>query len=198
MQSLLRSFGKIWKIQIGESTLWHLQSVKSFSLLDIWEGQLSRVYKGLRALVWDIKLEWFRLVPLYSIFFNSKEGDWITFRGRRHIAEPCKLFVYMWDWCMFSCVFFPNLSFRIKGWSKIGCQFIINFSTTWSPFRLFYPLLFHFYSLIIFWQQCLHLIVSWLVYHFLFQDMCFCIQVWGYDIPHICSFRYSYTLDLVL
>jgi hypothetical protein len=25
------------------------------------------VYKGLRAWVWDIKLEWFRLVPLYSI-----------------------------------------------------------------------------------------------------------------------------------
>jgi hypothetical protein len=36
------------------------------------------VYKGLRAWVWDIKLERFKLVPLYSIFLNSKEEDRIT------------------------------------------------------------------------------------------------------------------------
>ena len=53
------------------------------------------VYKGLRAWVWDIKLERFKLVPLYSIFLNNKEGDHITSRGRRHIAESRKLFVYM-------------------------------------------------------------------------------------------------------
>jgi hypothetical protein len=34
-------------------------------------------------------------------------------------------------------------------------------------------------------------------YHFLFLDMCFCIQVWGYGMPHICSFSYSYPLALV-
>jgi hypothetical protein len=39
-------------------------------------------------LVLDIKLEQFRLVPLYSIFFNSKKEDRITPRGRRHIAKP--------------------------------------------------------------------------------------------------------------
>jgi hypothetical protein len=64
-----------------------------------------------RAWVWDIKLEQFRLVPLYSIFLNSKEGDRITPRGCRHIAEPRKLFVYVCDWCVFLCVFFSNLSF---------------------------------------------------------------------------------------
>ena len=46
---------------------------------------------------------------------------------------------------------------------------------------LFYPLLFHY--LIIFWQQCVHLISIWLEYHSLFRNMCFCIQVWEYDMP---------------
>ena len=59
---------------------------------------------------------------------------------------------------------------------------------------LYYPLLFHY--LIIFLQQCVHLIGIWLEYQFLFQDMCFHIQVWGYDVPHICSFRYSCPLTL--
>jgi hypothetical protein len=63
------------------------------------------------AWVWDIKLERFKLVPLYLIFLNSKEEDRITPRGRRHIAEPHKLFVYMCDWCVFSCAFFSNLFF---------------------------------------------------------------------------------------
>ena len=61
------------------------------------KGYLSGMYKGLRAWVRDIKLEQFRLVPLYSIFLNCKEGDWITPLERRHIAETCKLFIYMCD-----------------------------------------------------------------------------------------------------
>jgi hypothetical protein len=34
-----------------------------------------------------------------------------------------------------------------------------------------------------FYNNVLHLIVSWLEYQLLFQDMCFWIQVWGYNIP---------------
>jgi hypothetical protein len=41
----------------------------------------------------------------------------------------------------------------------------------------FFPFTHHFYN------NVLHLIVSWLEYQLLFQDMCFWIQVWGYDIP---------------
>jgi hypothetical protein len=69
------------------------------------------VYKGLRAWVWDIKLERFRLVPVYSIFLNSKEGDRITPRGRRHIAKPRKNSLCTCEIGVCVCVFIPNLSF---------------------------------------------------------------------------------------
>jgi len=45
-----------------------------------------------------------------------------------------------------------------------------------------------------FYNNVLHFTSIWLEYHYLFQDMCFCNQVWGYDMPRICSFRYSYPL----
>jgi len=47
-----------------------------------------------------------------------------------------------------------------------------------------------------FYNNVLHLTSIWLEYHSLFQDMCFCNQVWGCDMPHICSFRYSYHLTV--
>jgi hypothetical protein len=56
--------------------------------------------RGYRAWVWDIILERFKLVPLYSIFLNSKEEDRITPRERKHIAKLRKLFVYVCDWCV--------------------------------------------------------------------------------------------------
>jgi len=49
-----------------------------------------------------------------------------------------------------------------------------------------------------FYNNVLHLTSIWLEYHFFFsRDMCFCKQVWGYDMPHICSFRYSYPLTIM-
>jgi len=48
-----------------------------------------------------------------------------------------------------------------------------------------------------FYNNVLHLTSIWLEYHSLFQDMCFCNQVWGYDMPHIYSFRYSYPLTVM-
>ena len=86
----------IWEIQIGESTLWHLQSVKLF-FTGYLRRKLSVMYNQLRAWVWAIKLERFRLIPLYSIFFNNKKEDRITTRGHRYIAEPHKFFMYMCD-----------------------------------------------------------------------------------------------------
>ena len=75
---------------------------------------MNGVDKGLKGLGLDIKLKWFKLVPLYLIFFNSKE-ERITPRRRTHIAEPRKLFVYVCDWCVFSYAF-SKLVFRIKDW----------------------------------------------------------------------------------
>jgi hypothetical protein len=46
----------------------------------------------------------------------------------------------------------------------------------------FFPLLSHSLT-IFFYNNVLHLIVSWLEYQLLSQDMCFWIQVWGYDMP---------------
>jgi len=45
-----------------------------------------------------------------------------------------------------------------------------------------------------FYNNVLHLTSIWLEYHSHFQDMCFYNQVWRYDLPRICSFRYSYPL----
>jgi hypothetical protein len=45
-----------------------------------------------------------------------------------------------------------------------------------------------------FYNNVLHLTSIWLEYHSLFQDLCFCKQVWGYDMPRIFSFIYSYPL----
>jgi len=48
-----------------------------------------------------------------------------------------------------------------------------------------------------FYNNVLHLTGIWLDY-LSFSDMCFCNQVWGYDMPQICLFRYSYLLVLWL
>jgi hypothetical protein len=47
------------------------------------------------------------------------------------------------------------------------------------------------------YNNVLHLTGIWLEYYSLFQDMCFYNQIWGYDMPHICSFRYSYPLTIM-
>jgi hypothetical protein len=67
---------------------------REFFFIGYLIGTVEWSVQGVKG-VWDIKLERFRLVPLYSIFLNSKEGDRIMPRGRRHITEPCKLFVYV-------------------------------------------------------------------------------------------------------
>jgi hypothetical protein len=54
------------------------------------------------------------------------------------------------------------------------------------------PLLFH--SWFIFLQQCVALDWYLVRVSLSFQDMCFCNQVWGYDMPQICLFKYSYPL----
>jgi len=48
-----------------------------------------------------------------------------------------------------------------------------------------------------FYNNVLYLTGIWLEYHSLFKDMCFCNQVWGYDMPYIYSFRYSYPLTVM-
>jgi hypothetical protein len=60
---------------------------------------------------------------------------------------------------------------------------------------LSFPLLFH--SWFIFLQQCVALDWYLVGVSLSFQDMCFCNQVWGYDMPHIYSFRYSYPLTVM-
>jgi hypothetical protein len=48
-----------------------------------------------------------------------------------------------------------------------------------------------------FYNNVLHLTSIWLEYHSLFQDICFCNQVWGYDMSHIYLFRYFYPLTVM-
>jgi hypothetical protein len=86
----------IRKIQIGESTLWYLQNVWLF-FTGYLRGTVEWGVQEVKGWIWNIKFERFRLIPLYSIFLNSKEGDRIMPRGRSYIVKPRKLFVYMCD-----------------------------------------------------------------------------------------------------
>jgi hypothetical protein len=58
------------------------------------------------------------------------------------------------------------------------------------------PLLFH--SWFIFLQQCVALDWYLVGVSLSFQDMCFCNQVRGYDMPQIGLFRHSYPLTVML
>jgi hypothetical protein len=54
-----------------------------------------------------------------------------------------------------------------------------------------------FHSWFIFLQQCV--VLNWYLVgvSLSFQDIYFCNQVWGYDMPKICLFRYSYPFTVM-
>jgi hypothetical protein len=66
---------------------------------------------------------------------------------------------------------------------------------TWSPSRFILSIVASFFVYIFTTMYCTWLVFGWSIT--LFFRTCYCNQVWGYDMPHIYSFRYSYPLTVM-